>query len=159
MKGKDKVLALVVVLAALSVLFIPLHTEDHPDGSRSVSGLLVLSRTSGYAINASVTDPPGRDRIGISLDYTGLDFGYVPLGSRVTRYLDLDVQEPVKVHLSVNGGISGFVTFDRNDFILSGPERVPVTFNADETGNFSGTVEITSKRPRYGWLSWTMEWI
>jgi hypothetical protein len=156
---KETVLLLAIILAVLSLLFIPVQVENHPDGSRSVSGFFVLSRSSEYEINASVIEVPDNNQLGISLDYTELNFGYIPLGSRVTKYLNLSSQTPVKMHLNVKGDIKDFVTFDKDDFILSGSTRVPVTFQANETGNFSGMVEITANKPRYGWLSWIMGWI
>jgi hypothetical protein len=159
MKRKTAALSLVILLVILSLLSIPFHVENHPDGSRSVSGLLILSSSSEYEITASVIDVPENNKLGVSVDYTELNFGYVPLGSKVTKYLNLSSQSPVKIHLNAKGEVKDFVSFGSNNFILSGSERVPVIFQASETGNFSGSVEITANKPRYGWLSWLIGWI
>jgi hypothetical protein len=159
MKRKIAALSLAILFVILSLLFIPLQVDRNPEGSESITGFLVQSERWEYDINASVIEVPENNKLGVSVDYTELNFGYIPLGSSATKYLSISSQTPVKIHMDVKGDIKDFVTFGRNNFILDGPAKVPVTFRGMETGNFSGRVGITANKPRHGWLSWLMDWI
>lgn len=157
---KRKAAGVVLVLAAFSaVLFLPLAEHKEDNGSRTLTGLLVATRIAEYEARVSVFNASDSRKIGVSADYGRLDFGRLPLHSTATRYINLSAKERVKVAISADGGISRMLRFGKNNFVLQGNEKIPLILSADRTGNFSGKVFISIKKPRYEWLSWVVPWL
>ena len=76
-----------------------------------------------------------------------LNFGGISSGYKVEKFLKLDTngKPPAKVKLKTTGSITGFVVFDENDFLITGPIEVKVTADVPkdaEPGTYTGEVTV-----------------
>ena len=148
---------LIVSAVILILVFIFLHRTygRGPDGSLVMTGFFVSEKTMEYPVSVRVTEQAGN--IGLALEEHELDYGIVPQGSLVTKYISINNRGgPAKIRMAVIGNISGFVSFDRNNFILEGSQNISIILDAQEPGNFSGVLKVSAAKPRHGWLNWML---
>ncbi len=98
--------------------------------------------------------------LGFVTDSWNLNFGIIPgNGSYVTRTVELTNKEDVDNRISIvaYGDIAPLVEFSRNDFILKPKEKVSIEIilysRNSEPGNYSGEIDVLSKKPIYNFLS------
>jgi hypothetical protein len=98
--------------------------------------------------------------LGFVTDSWNLNFGIIPgNGSYVTRTIQVANKEEVdnEVFLRVYGNITPLVAFSRNSFILKPDEKASIEIflysKNSEPGNYSGEIDILSKKPIYNFLS------
>ena len=155
MKHIIKIVFGLVVIIGLGFLLFQNTYSTEEDGSVTVSGFLVVEKIKEYPLRAMVTEPDRK--IGIALEEYKLDYGYVPMYSNVTKYINVWNQgSPSKIHLEVIGNISEFIEFSDNDFVLKDGKEVSVLLYAVKTGNFSGILRVSAKKPRSRWLDWIL---
>lgn len=122
-----------------------------------------------YPTDVEIIKPEPRKQtsIGIVVDPYNLRFGRIPTGGNsVNRYVVLvNLQEKkAKVEFNVFGDISPMVSFSDNNFLLNAYENVTVTvlLSTTETtppGNYSGEIDVVTKRPKYDFLYQILGWV
>jgi len=98
--------------------------------------------------------------IGFVTDPWNIGFGIVPgNGSFATRTIELTNKEDKnnEIILKAYGNISPLVAFSKNNFVLKPKESVSVDIflytQGFEAGNYSGEIDVISKKPIYNFLS------
>lgn len=150
---------LISFLIIILVVFAFTYRNQEITGNSIVySGLLTSEKITRYNMNAEVMNADNTS-IGIVVE-DRLDFGRMPAGSDVRKTLTLNNDEswPVKITITPTGNISRYVSVSRNDFMLDGAENIEVVFRSADTGNFTGTLDVTAIKPRNWLAGWFLQW-
>jgi hypothetical protein len=98
--------------------------------------------------------------LGFDTDPWNINFGIIPgNGSYATRTIEISNKEEKdnEITLRVYGNISPLVVFSRDKFILKPGEKSSIEiflYSRDsEPGNYSGEIDVLSKKPIYNFLS------
>ncbi len=118
------------------------------------------------SVNLIEPSPQKNVSIGVVVDPWNLKFGTIPTGGNyVRRYVVLkNLQEKkAKIEFKVFGDISPLVSFSSNNFLLSEDENITITvfLNTTKTtppGNYSGEIDVVTKRPKYDFLYNLLGW-
>jgi len=157
---KKAIPVLIVAILLLSLFLIPLERNVASDGSETITGMFLVSKSVRYPVSVSVIEPSDVEKMGISIDQHELNFGILTKGSKATKHINLSyIDKEVKIRLNIYGDIKDMIEIEKNNFIIDTPENIPIALNATTTGNFSGHVEVVASRPKAGWLGWIMPWI
>lgn len=161
----------VVVLVFLVVAFLFIYSKEPP-----VPEVFVKNRTienySTFFFNYEIIRYPSSVEllpiekinesvvIGFVTDAWNLNFGIIPgNGSYVIRTIEVTNKEEVdnKISIKAYGNITPMVEFSRNDFVLKPKEKASIEIflysRNSSPGNYSGEINILSKKPIYNFLS------
>ncbi len=91
--------------------------------------------------------------IGFDVNRSALIFGIVPRGAKGQRSVSLHNRkdEPLMVHIEVNGNISDWIYASENDFTMEANEKKEINFSVipskdAEFGTYDGRVRFIFKR-------------
>ena len=139
-----------LLVAALLIILVAVFLYRSIDYSETI-----------YPLNMQVigADTDGNNmKVGVSVDPEMLNFGKMPEGSAAEKYITIRNPEDfkVKIHMYPEGGISEYITFEKNDFILNKnqEEKVYIRAEGETEGNFNGSLLITAVTVDWGWLEW-----
>ncbi|MBN2013674.1 MAG: hypothetical protein JW778_00690 [Candidatus Altiarchaeota archaeon] len=95
-------------------------------------------------------------KVGVSADTNELNFGVVIQNMSVRKFLNIasDDASTVKICIVSYGNISSFIRAEQVDFIMEKGDstEVMLEFNGDLVGNYTGEVDVVTKKPKYGFL-------
>lgn len=98
-------------------------------------------------------------KIGFVTDTWNLNFGIIPVTGRGARHLKISNSEKIRVkaNFKVYGDINSLISFNKNDFILSPNESVPIDIFLNTTEktrprNYTGEIDVIIKKPNFDFL-------
>lgn len=103
------------------------------------------SEVRAFPANASV-ETVNTSSVGV-VTGSNLNFGKVPEGSQVRKNLELQSDSLVLVRFRSTGNISGMLDFKRSIELVNQTE-VEVSFNATDSGYYSGSLVTEILKPR-----------
>ena len=94
------------------------------------------------------------DHVGVDVTKEYLSFGMMPPGNSAKRWMNFEniVDAPCRVHLEVDGNLSGCVYFPENDFLLkkNQTKRLEIEMKIPPSmafGTYHDTLELSFIRP------------
>jgi len=143
MKANINVLALLVISTIIFFVYF---------------GFLFSLKIKTYSMSANVISK-GR-KFGISVDPFELNFGRVTLGTGVRKVINIrnNYDMPIRVIIDKEGSIEPYVHIGRENFLLEAGKQVNITisFRSFNAGNYTGTIKVITKIPRYRWVLWML---
>ena len=94
-------------------------------------------------------------KVGVSADKNELNFGVVIQNMSVTKFLNINNKDvTVKECVVSYGSIGPLIKVPEKEFVLSTGESkmVSLEFSGSELGNYTGEVDVITKKPKYGFL-------
>ncbi|MCX6815496.1 MAG: hypothetical protein NT120_01420 [Candidatus Aenigmarchaeota archaeon] len=165
---KDVELKIIMAIAVIGTVFVVFTAKPEPMtfvDQKTIEtnyDLLFMYNTIRYPTYVQITNPGAENvTIGINLGTTSLDFGVVPgNGGTVKKEINLTTKDDKasRVGIKVYGNIKPLMSFDQNDFILTGKRSIPITINTGTygEGNYTGEIDITIQRSKYGILNFIL---
>ncbi|MCK4634597.1 MAG: hypothetical protein KAT37_01865 [Candidatus Aenigmarchaeota archaeon] len=86
--------------------------------------------------------------IGIAGQTYELDFGRIPHNSSVRKIINMKSDNFAKVELYTSGNISSHILLPENFYMKGQEEKITITFNGTDLGNFTGTLLIKNVIPK-----------
>ena len=122
-------------------------------------GLFFEYQVFRYPSNFSV--PSGKNvSVGIVTDPWNLNFGRIPKGFRVRRFVDLynSNTAPIKMTVKVHGNISKFVRACPETRTIKPRESVRIEFSVQpgEEGTYVGEIDIVLIKPKFGVIAFLL---
>jgi hypothetical protein len=156
---KFKLLAILVIIALIMIAFVYRNRFEISGNTVEYAGLFVSERVTGYDMKAEVTSPDN-STLGMAAE-EHLNFGRIPSGSKVrkTIFLVNDEQTLVKIRIMSEGDISPHISVSKNNFLLSNTSEITVTFDSENTGNFTGTLNVLAIKPKNWLAGWFLQWM
>jgi hypothetical protein len=170
---RKKKLFWVILIIAIIVIAIPIanfliNYQNEPRGMItnrtffSYSDLFFKYEITRYPSSVEIVPVESSQQkilVGLSADPWNLNFGIIPVGKNFgKRFINLVnlKEKDAKIVLKVDGNISKFVKFSKNNFILHPNENVTieVTFYAEgaSVGNYTGVISVIVQRPKYDFI-------
>lgn len=112
--------------------------------------VLVKEQSFSFDANASSVDRSGNytKNIGIVTN-SNMDFGELPVGMGVTKFLNISMPRKGIVDLGAEGNISDSLDI-REYHYFEGRKEIRVRFNASEEGYYTGNVTLKTQVPKHG---------
>lgn len=163
----------VVVIAAAAFLWAVLYADQTP-APQTYASAIVRENRQGIFFDTIVDRFPAKAvvslprvenqtlNMGLSTDTDKLDFGVVSQNQTVRKFLNFGSQYPVlKACVVSYGGISQFITVDRQSFSIAEGEtgESMLEFSSPDVGNFTGEVDMITKRPKFDLLAPLLPWV
>lgn len=96
--------------------------------------------------SVAVLDQTGNNTsLGINSDPT-LDFGYIPQGSNVTKFLNMSAKKKSVLSIKSDGNISNFLEH-KDHMYFQGYKQIPLEFKGREPGNYTGNITLRFEIP------------
>lgn len=162
-------IVLVVIIAVVAFLFIFSKEPPAPEifvENRTVenySTFFYKYEILRYPTNVEIMPIENVNEnvvLGFVTDPWNINFGIIPgNGSYATRTIEISNKEEVvnEITLKVYGNISPLVVFSKNEFALNPGEKSSIEIflytKDSQPGNYSGEIDILSKKPIYNFLS------
>jgi hypothetical protein len=162
-------IVLVLIIAVVAFLFI--FSKEPPAPEEFVNNK-TIENYSTFFYNYEILRYPSNVEImpientnenvvlGFVTDPWNINFGIIPgNGSYATRTIEISNKEERnnEITLNVYGNISPLVVFSKNRFVLKPNEKASIEvflYSKDsEPGNYTGEIDILSKKPIYNFLS------
>ena len=171
----NRTFKIIVVVLMILMLFLLLSNRPKVKGgfvtNETVEGSenpFFIYETVRYPSSVEILEK-NQNRTGIFVGITGepwnLNFGVLPRGIDERKFINLanHKEEIYKVEVIAYGNISPMISFDKNNFILHPNEekKVEVFLNTSlstKTGNFTGEIDVVSKRLKYQFLTQVLGW-
>lgn len=166
MRGTYIIIALILVLVFGSLLYLRGEKKEFVT-SRAIESLknpLFIYDIVKYSTKVEVVEEES-PKIGMACDPSGLNFGTLPIGFKGHRYINLTNpgENVFRIKMIAYGNISEMISFDKNDLELNPGEELEVTvfLNTSHSilGNYTGEINVISKRAKYPFFDWLTEWI
>jgi hypothetical protein len=168
------VLLAAVVCGLLATAVLAVLYADQTPAPQTYAGAIVRENRPGIFFDTIVDRFPAKSEVspprvtnqtlnmGLSTDTDKLDFGVVSQNQTVRKFLNFGSQYPaLKACVVSYGSISPFITVERPSFYISEGEtgEAMLEFSAPKLGNFTGEVDMITKRPKYDILSPLLPWV
>jgi hypothetical protein len=162
----------IVILAFLSALLIPLIFYENPENKKEFvknktvensGNLIFIYETVRYPTRVKILDKHEK-RVGMEADPWNLNFGVLPVGIGGRRFINLANygKDVIEVRIVVHGNISRMISFDKNYIKLYPGEELKITASLNSSlskpGNYTGEIDIISKKVRFSFLNPLIEW-
>lgn len=101
-------------------------------------------------------------KVGVSADKSELNFGVVLQNMSVTKFVEINNKDvTVKECILSYGSIGPLIKIPENNFVLKTGESKAVTlaFSGSELGNYTGEVDVITKKPKYGFLDFLLPYV
>jgi hypothetical protein len=164
-------IGIILVLIIIVVAFLFIFSKEPPAPEEFVKNRTV-ENYSTFFYNYEILRYPSNVEIkpteninenvvlGFVTDPWNINFGIIPgNGSYATRTIEISNKEDIdnEITLKVYGNISPLVVFSKNRFILKPNEKTSIEvflYSKDsEPGNYSGEIDVLSKKAIYNFLS------
>ena len=158
-----------LILIILIFLIINIQEPSEPKEfvkNRTVtnySNLFFIYEISRYPSNVEIRATEKMNEnitLGFVIESWNLNFGIIPgNGTFVKRNVEISNKEESSMEIIFRsyGNISPLVFFSKNNFILNPDEKVAIDIflfsNKTKEGNYSGEIDLISKKPIYNFLS------
>jgi len=134
---QKKTLASIVIGASILIGLSPFLADK----------TLAQTSTSTFNANATATgEGNSTERLGV-VTGSKLQFGKIPVGSASTKFVVVNASQETDVSISSDGNISDSLEFKKS-LKVQGSEEIPVTFNATESGFYTGSISLKTTRPK-----------
>lgn len=159
--NKKIFLFFLIVCFLLIVIFLQLPVKKEfvkTLTTESGSNLFYKFDTIKYPSNVQIVGK-GELTLGFVTDPWNLNFGTIPITANETRFISLRNSEDknAKVSIKAFGNISQLVRFSKNNFILKPNENITievllVATEGIKTGNYTGEIDVTIKKPNFDFI-------
>jgi hypothetical protein len=101
-------------------------------------------------------------KVGVSADWNELNFGVVLQNMTVKKFLTINNTDVnMKSCVLSYGSIGPLIKVPENNFIIKTGEAkdVLLEFSGPDLGNYTGEVDMITKKPKYGFLEPLLPWV
>ena len=155
---------ILLILGFATLVFFIRNSENQTDKLNSTvtpgvrEGYFFGTMTVKYPIFGEVVIPENDSDIplGVAVQTYELNFGRAPKEMNVSKMLNLSNSRftPVKFLVESYGNISKFLYIPKEKFIIPSnmDEKLTITFDTRQPGNFTGELIVRVVYPKYEWL-------
>ena len=158
MKKAGLILLLISVLVVLVLTFLfSMMLPSSPVDIKTVENLtfessenIMLKEEEWFYPLKGIVVEMGNETIpiGIAGQTYELNFGRIPHNSSVRKIINMKSDNFAKVEMYTSGNISSYIILPENFYMKGQEEKIILTFNGTDMGNFTGTLLIKNIIPK-----------
>jgi hypothetical protein len=158
----QRVHKIIIGIVCIAIVLVVLNAKPLPRGiatARTVdtySDMFFSYTEIRYPAKVEVVKMENSDNItlGIDVGTDEFDFSRLAAGSSVRKTITLSSRDnlPSKIIAEARGNIAPMIRFEKNNFVITGNDTLPLVMDSAGFGNYTGEVSVVIQRSRFDLL-------